>query len=136
MNAWVLRIVGMLFVLVPAITGLLWYAKAKTEEAASLSTSLAEAKLNYQLQQSVTHQIEQNYQEALHAINQAERDKAAMGQRSSKLQRELEQLQLGVPCAAESIPVAVVERLRERVSAANQAMQAGSAQPGGAHPDP
>lgn len=135
MSALAWRLVGGLAVVL-CLVGLLWFAKAKTEEAASLSTSLDQAELNYQLQQAATHQIEQNYQEALHAIDQAERDKRSMGQRSSKLQRELEQLQLGVPCAAEPVPVAVVERLRERVSAANQAMQAGSPKPGGAHPDP
>ncbi|GAA4493260.1 hypothetical protein [Pseudaeromonas paramecii] len=135
MSALAWRLVGGLAVVL-CLVGLLWFAKAKTEEAASLSASLEQSRLNFQLQQAATRQIEQNYQEALHAIDQAERDKRSMGQRSSKLQRELEQLQLGVPCAAEPIPVAVVERLRERVSTANQALQAGSAQPGGAHPDP
>lgn len=130
MNA--IRIAGPL---VLALFGLSWLVLTLTGDKAGLKQQLSQAELQAQSQAAVIGQIEKRNTHAMEEIDRAQRDKADMAARSKNLQRELANLQAGNMCVREPVPAAVVDRLRERVNAANAAGFAPAAVVGSV-PDP
>lgn len=107
--------------LVLALFGLCWLALSLTGDKAELKQLLSQAELNARQQSAIIEQIDQRNIHAMEVIDHAQRDKADMAARSNVLQRELARLQAGNVCVNEPVPVAVTDRLRERVNAANAA---------------
>ena len=120
----------------PLVLALLWLVGTLVSKNAQIETRLKQAELNAQQQVAVIGQIEQRNTQALEEIDRVQRDKADMAARSLVLQRELAQLQAGSVCIDEPVPAAVVDRLRERVTAANAAAGFTPVTPAGPVPDP
>lgn len=127
-----LRLAGLLVLVLFALS---WLVLSLTGDKAELKLKLDRAELNRQQQTEVLAQVERQQRNAMKEIDDAQRDKAGIQARSAALQRELARLQVGHACAAEPVPAAVVDRLRERVAAANAAAQGGAVAPAGPVPD-
>lgn len=119
-----------------ALLALGLYCLSLAEDKAVLASQLTDLESNYRLQVAITAQVEQENITAMRGIERAQNEKNQVAADSIALQRELAQLQAGNQCRDVAVPVAVVERLRERVAAANAAAKSGAVATAGAHLDP
>lgn len=128
-----IKVLGLVSV---ALLALGLYCLNLAEDKAALTKELTELEGNYRLQVAITAQVEQENITAMRGIERAQNEKNQVAADSMSLQRELAQLQADSQCLDVAVPVAVVERLRERVAVANAAAKSGVVAITGAHLDP